>query len=165
MPLLEGLDGVQKMSKSLGNYIGINEPPEDIFGKIMSISDPLMWRYYELLSDKDLAEIRMYQEQVEKGSLHPMEVKKSLGAELVARFHGSNAGGGGAKLFRKPIPKEIDRFRRPKTFLGRGTDLDLSPDRRFEICQINQRCSSLDCSGRCARGWRRDSRCEFSISR
>jgi len=87
MPLLEGLDGTQKMSKSLGNYIGINEPAEEIFGKIMSISDSLMWRYYELLSDKRLDELSALRAQVDSGQLHPMEAKKSLGTELVARFH------------------------------------------------------------------------------
>src|SRR5205807_1775179 len=91
MPLLEGLDGVQKMSKSLGNYIGITEAPEEMFGKIMSISDTLMWRYYELLSDRDLNVIQSLKAQVEAGSLHPMDAKKMLGAELVARFHGAPA--------------------------------------------------------------------------
>src|SRR5499433_3586996 len=89
MPLLEGTDGVHKMSKSLGNYIGINEAPEEMFGKVMSISDEVMWRYYELLSDKDLAEIQTLRSQVEEGSLHPMEIKKQLANELVSRFHGS----------------------------------------------------------------------------
>ena len=91
MPLLEGLDGVQKMSKSLGNYIGITDEPEDMFGKTMSISDDLMWRYYELLSDKPLSEIQAMKSAVENGSVHPMEAKKILGAELVARFHGPGA--------------------------------------------------------------------------
>ena len=89
LPLLEGTDGVQKMSKSLGNYVGINEAPEDMFGKIMSISDDLMWRYYELLSDRDLQEIQSLRSQVEIGALHPMDAKKALGTELVARFHGA----------------------------------------------------------------------------
>jgi len=88
MPLLEGLDGVNKMSKSLGNYIGINEPPDDIFGKIMSISDPLMIRYYELLSDTSLAELDLLKRGLEDGSVHPMEAKKALGCELVSRYHG-----------------------------------------------------------------------------
>ncbi len=91
MPLLEGLDGVQKMSKSLGNYVGINETPEDMFGKLMKISDDLMWRYYELLSDKDLDQIRTMRSQVESGALHPMDAKKSLAAELVGRYHDSKA--------------------------------------------------------------------------
>jgi len=91
MPLLEGLDGVHKMSKSLGNYIGITDTPEDMFGKAMSISDELMWRYYELLSDRTLKEIQTLRSQVENGSLHPMAAKKSLADELVARFHGTDA--------------------------------------------------------------------------
>jgi tyrosyl-tRNA synthetase len=91
MPLLEGTDGVQKMSKSLGNYIGINEPPEDIFGKVMSISDALMFRYYELLSDRSLAEIESLRAAIVAGARHPMDAKKALADELVARFHGAAA--------------------------------------------------------------------------
>jgi len=112
MPLLEGLDGVQKMSKSLGNYIGINEPAEQIFGKIMSISDALMWRYFELLSDKSLDQICELRRQVESGELHPMEVKKSLGAELVARFHDAAAAESAESYFavkfqKKALPSDI----------------------------------------------------------
>ncbi len=88
MPLLEGLDGVNKMSKSLGNYIGINEPADEIFGKIMSVSDTLMFRYYELLSDLSLADIQNMKTGVKEGSIHPMEAKKQLGREIVARYHG-----------------------------------------------------------------------------
>ncbi len=86
MPLLEGLDGVQKMSKSLGNYIGITDTPTDMFGKIMSISDVLMWRYYELLSFKPLAEIESYKVDIENGK-NPRDVKIDLAKELIARFH------------------------------------------------------------------------------
>ena len=112
MPLLEGLDGVQKMSKSLGNYIGITDAPEDMFGKVMSISDDLMWRYYELLSDRDLNQIQSIQSQVARGSIHPMEVKKSLGEELVARFHGTHAAAAARAYFearfqKKTAPEEI----------------------------------------------------------
>lgn len=89
MPLLEGLDGVNKMSKSLGNYIGINEPPDDIFGKIMSISDALMIRYYELLSDLPISGLNRLKQGLEDGSVHPMEAKKALGRELVTRYHGA----------------------------------------------------------------------------
>ncbi len=92
MPLLEGLDGVNKMSKSLGNYIGISEAPDDIFGKVMSISDELMLRYYELLSDKSIAEIEQLKKNLSDGSIHPMAAKKALGAELVDRFHGAGTG-------------------------------------------------------------------------
>lgn len=91
MPLLEGLDGINKMSKSLGNYIGINESPDDIFGKIMSITDELMVRYYELLSDLSLDDLGKLQNDLRDGAIHPMEAKKALGRELVARYHGSLA--------------------------------------------------------------------------
>ncbi|MGH7795514.1 MAG: tyrosine--tRNA ligase [Candidatus Binatia bacterium] len=106
MPLLEGLDGVQKMSKSLGNYIGINEPAEQIFGKIMSISDALMWRYFELLSDKGLDEIHDLRGQVERGEVHPMEVKKTLGAELAARFHDTAAAESARNYFETKFQKK-----------------------------------------------------------
>jgi tyrosyl-tRNA synthetase len=86
MPLLEGLDGVQKMSKSLGNYIGITDPPNDMFGKIMSISDDLMWRYYDLLSFKPKNEIEAIKQKVEAGT-NPRDTKIDLAKELIARFH------------------------------------------------------------------------------
>mgnify|MGYP003385224415 FL=1 len=86
MPLLEGLDGVQKMSKSLGNYIGITDSPTEMFGKIMSISDVLMWRYYELLSFKPLEEIEGYKVDISEGK-NPRDVKIDLAKELIARFH------------------------------------------------------------------------------
>jgi tyrosyl-tRNA synthetase len=91
MPILEGLDGVQKMSKSLNNYIGIAESPKDMFGKAMSISDELMFRYYLLLSDKSLAEIEVLKKAVADGSKHPMEAKKELAMEIVERFHSAEA--------------------------------------------------------------------------
>jgi len=90
MPLLEGLDGVNKMSKSLGNYIGIDEKPREIFGKVMSVSDELMWRYFDLLSFRDSAEIARLKASVASG-LNPRDVKVMLGQELVARFHSRGA--------------------------------------------------------------------------
>ncbi|MEM6406138.1 MAG: tyrosine--tRNA ligase [Pseudomonadota bacterium] len=90
LPLLEGLDGVRKMSKSLDNYIGITEPATDMFGKLMSISDELMWRYFELLSTRDMTEIEQLRAQVENG-MNPRDVKFMLGEELVARFHNTAA--------------------------------------------------------------------------
>jgi len=90
MPLLEGLDGVQKMSKSLGNYIGITESPRDMFGKLMSISDELMWRYFELLSFRPAADIASLQRQIEEGR-NPRDVKFELAGEIVARFHDAAA--------------------------------------------------------------------------
>lgn len=91
VPILEGLDGVQKMSKSLNNYIGINEPPDEMFGKLMSISDELMWRYFELLSFKPVGEIEKLRRQVAEGA-NPRDVKFLLGIEIVDRFHGAGAG-------------------------------------------------------------------------
>jgi len=87
MPILEGLDGVQKMSKSLNNYIGITEEPKDIYAKTLSVSDELMWRYYELLSEKSLEEIATIKENVQKGTLHPKVAKENLAFELVTRFY------------------------------------------------------------------------------
>jgi len=87
MPILEGLDGVQKMSKSLNNYIGITEEPKDIYAKTLSLSDNMMWRYYELLSEKELEEIVNMQENVKNGTLHPKLAKENLALELVTRFY------------------------------------------------------------------------------
>jgi len=92
MPLLEGLDGVNKMSKSLGNYVGITESPNEIFGKLMSISDNLMWRYFELLSLKrSVDEIKVMREHAHRGEENPKNFKAELAQELVARFHGEQA--------------------------------------------------------------------------
>ncbi len=90
MPLLEGLDGVNKMSKSLGNYVGITEPPGEIFGKLMSISDTLMWKYLELLSFRTLEELRAWKDEVAAGR-NPRDIKVLLAQEMVARFHGEAA--------------------------------------------------------------------------
>ncbi|MDH5298234.1 MAG: tyrosine--tRNA ligase [Desulfobulbaceae bacterium] len=91
LPLLEGLDGVNKMSKSLGNYIGITESADDIYGKVLSVSDTLMFRYYELLSDLTSEEISVLARGIENGSLHPKAVKQQLARELTTRFHGQEA--------------------------------------------------------------------------
>ena len=90
MPILEGLDGVQKMSKSLGNYIGITDAPDDMFGKLMSISDGLMWRYFELLSFRPLSEIDSLKQQINEG-LNPRDVKFMLAEEIISRFHNEKA--------------------------------------------------------------------------
>ena len=92
MPILEGLDGVEKMSKSLNNYIGITESPNDMFGKIMSISDDLMFRYYEIITEIPLEKIAEMKKQAEEGTLHPMEAKKELGVELVKIYHNEEEG-------------------------------------------------------------------------
>ena len=100
-PLLVGLDGVNKMSKSLGNYVGITEPPETIFGKMMSVSDELMQTYYELLSDVSVAELAALRAGLADGSRHPMEAKVALARELVARFHGMAAAREAEEGFRR----------------------------------------------------------------
>jgi tyrosyl-tRNA synthetase len=92
MPILEGLDGVQKMSKSLGNYVGIRDEPNEMFGKLMSISDDLMWRYFELLSFRPTREIVEWRRQVDQEGLNPRDIKFKLAEELVDRFHGAGAG-------------------------------------------------------------------------
>ena len=111
MPLLEGLDGVQKMSKSLGNYIGITESPKEIFGKLMRISDTLMWRYFDLLSAKTPAEIAALKKTVDAGK-NPRDVKFELGQEIVARFHNQAAAIAAQEAFiqqfqQKQMPDEI----------------------------------------------------------
>ena len=115
MPILEGLDGVQKMSKSLGNYIGVTDEPFDMFGKVLSISDELMWRYFELLSSKSLKEIEEIKKGVENGTMHPKKVKEDLAAEIVDRFHGVGAGALAKAEFekvfaKKDIPTDIPEF-------------------------------------------------------
>ena len=92
MPILEGLDGVEKMSKSLNNYIGITEAPNDMFGKVMSISDELMWNYYEVATDVPMEEIARLKAGVADGSIHPMDCKKRLGAEIVTIYHNEEEG-------------------------------------------------------------------------
>jgi len=127
LPLLEGLDGVQKMSKSLNNHIGIAAAPEEMYGRAMSISDDLMWRYYELLSDRGLAEIEGAKAALLAGTSHPMEIKKRLAFELVARFHGPGAAAAAQAYFetrhqRRQIPKEIGKH--------------FSPPERIGVCQL-----------------------------
>ena len=113
MPLLEGLDGTNKMSKSLGNYVGITEPPSEIFGKIMSVSDELMLRYYELLSSISNTEIEALKDGLKKGTAHPKDAKSNLAKEIVARFHGKDAAVKAASEFdrvfkSKGLPEAIE---------------------------------------------------------
>lgn len=122
MPLLEGLDGVNKMSKSLGNYVGINEPPNEIFGKLMSISDDLMWRYIELLSFESLETIRHWKAEVE-GGRNPRDVKVLFAQEIVSRFHGAGAGETAlaefeARFKQGEIPDDMPEFS-----FGTGTEV------------------------------------------
>src|SRR5258708_11632533 len=113
-PILEGLDGVQKMSKSYGNAIGIKEPPLEMYGKLMSISDKMMWRYYELLTDVQMAEIEKMKRKVASGELHPMRLKRDLASRIVGDFHGQAAAGSADETWiqifqKKEVPKIIDR--------------------------------------------------------
>ncbi len=115
MPILEGLDGVQKMSKSLGNYIAVADMPSEMYGKILSISDTLMWRYYELLSTQTLDQIEVLKAGVENGSLHPKKVKEELAVEITARFHSATEAHAAADEFQRvhaqsEIPLEMDEY-------------------------------------------------------
>jgi tyrosyl-tRNA synthetase len=112
-PLLEGTDGVQKMSKSLGNYIGINEPPQEMFGKVMSISDELMWRYYELLTDLRVDEIKRLREAAESGERNPRDLKVELAKHVITDFHSAQAAREAEEEFKrifqqKQAPEEIE---------------------------------------------------------
>jgi tyrosyl-tRNA synthetase len=106
MPILEGLDGVQKMSKSLNNYIGVTDEANNMFGKVLSISDELMWRYFELLSSKSLKEIKELKDGVQNGTIHPKDVKDSLAIEIVDRFHGAGLGIKAQEEFKKVFAKK-----------------------------------------------------------
>ena len=122
MPIIEGLDGVQKMSKSLGNYVGISESPKDMFGKLMSITDELMFRYYELLSDMSLKDIAKMKQDIETGDFHPMTAKKNLAKEIVSRYHGTKAGVEAEEEFvrvfsNKNIPTDIQEYKIQGCFL------------------------------------------------
>lgn len=115
MPILEGLDGIQKMSKSLDNYIGITEEPNNIYAKVLSISDELMWRYYELLSSLELEEVNELKINVENGKVHPKNAKENLAIELVTRFYNQELANIAKEEFDKvfksnEIPSNIDEF-------------------------------------------------------
>ena len=119
VPILEGLDGVNKMSKSLGNYIGINEPPEVMFRKVMQVSDGLMFRYYELLTDTSVTQIAEMRSRIASGELHPMEAKIALGKSIVADFHSAEEAERAAEVFnsvvrRKEVPDDIQDVPMPE---------------------------------------------------
>jgi tyrosyl-tRNA synthetase len=118
LPLLVGLDGVQKMSKSLNNYIGINEPPSEIFGKVMSISDEIMFLYYELVTDVPIEEINTYRGKIEDGTVNPRDVKVRLAKEICTQFYNSETALKAEAEFnrifvRKDVPEEIEEFEIP----------------------------------------------------
>ena len=154
MPLLEGLDGVNKMSKSLGNYIGITESADDIYGKVMSVSDSLMFRYYELLSDLPASEIKTLESDMQEGSIHPKEVKIKLAKELTARFYGPDAAEKAEEIFEQVfkhhgLPEDIPELYLnkdegevwlPKLLVKAGLTESTSEARRL----IKQQAVSLD---------------------
>jgi tyrosyl-tRNA synthetase len=112
-PLLEGLDGVEKMSKSLGNYVGVTESPGEMFGKLMSVSDDLMWRYYLLLTDLSAAEVDALEAGVARGDVHPKHAKVDLAKRIVSDFHGAAAAEAAAEAFerrfaRKEVPADLE---------------------------------------------------------
>jgi tyrosyl-tRNA synthetase len=122
-PLLEGLDGEKKMSKSLGNYIGITESPGDMFRKVMQISDGLMFRYYELLTDISMSEISAMQERIARGELHPMEAKIELGKLIVSDFHSAADAAYAADKFnrevrQKEVPSDVKTVPLPEGVMG-----------------------------------------------
>jgi len=137
-PIIEGLDGVQKMSKSLGNAIGIQEPPLEMYGKVMSISDPMMWRYYELLTDVQLPEIEKMKREVGSGQAHPMRLKRALAERIVQDFHGRNeavsADESWVQMFQnRELPQMIDKtpvsFGDTKAKIGLGDVLPAERER------------------------------------
>ncbi|GAB4348386.1 MAG: tyrosine--tRNA ligase [Candidatus Abyssubacteria bacterium] len=115
MPLLEGIDGVQKMSKSLGNHIGINEPPDEIYGKTMSVADELMWKYFALATEVSEPEIEQMMQEVASGKMHPKEAKQRLAREIVTLYHGADKALEAEKRFekvfaRKELPEDMPRL-------------------------------------------------------
>lgn len=125
VPILEGLDGVNKMSKSLNNYVGISEQPSEMFGKLMSITDELMMRYYLLLSDLSLAEIEQMKKNIAEGALHPMEAKKRLAVEIVTRYWGARAGADARENFEKVFSNKENPEDMPEFISGSKSLLDI----------------------------------------
>lgn len=147
MPILVGLDGQRKMSKSLGNYVGISEPPAEIFGKIMSIPDDLMWTYYDLVTDGTPAEIAALEKEVANGAAHPMDVKMRLAREIIAGFHDQETAQKAADNFQRvfrdrqaPMDAEVRRIPRgpAKKLVALLTELKLSPSKNEAARLIEQ---------------------------
>ena len=151
MPILEGLDGVNKMSKSLGNYIGVTEEPKNIYGKVLSISDELMWRYYELLSSKSLTEIAQLKEDVASRTVHPKTAKENLALEITTRFYNEELATLAKEEFNsvfkaKKVPTEMSEFEMSEgiwicqALLDAGLEISTSQARR----DIKQNAVSID---------------------
>ncbi len=153
MPILVGLDGQRKMSKSLGNYIGINESPTDIFGKIMSIPDELMWTYYDLVTDLTPEQIAALKKEVASGATHPMDAKMRLAQEVIAGFHGQDAARKAAENFQRVFrdrqaPAEAETQKIPqgaaKKLAALLAELKLAPSKNEAIRLIEQGAVEID---------------------
>ena len=126
MPILVGLDGQRKMSKSLGNYVGINEPPSDMFGKLMSLSDEMMWPYFDLVTDRTPEQIAALASEVKSGAKHPMDVKMALAEEIIAGFHGPDAARKAAAEFQRVFRDREAPDEAPTQNVARGTSKRLT---------------------------------------
>jgi tyrosyl-tRNA synthetase len=135
-PIIEGLDGVQKMSKSLNNAIGIHEPPQEMYGKLMSISDELMWRYWTLLTDLRQSEIDHMQADVASGRLHPMEAKKRLARTIVAGFHSEEAARAADENWAKQFQQKSDDIEGLEEVAVRESDLTRDIDGRIRLSKL-----------------------------
>jgi tyrosyl-tRNA synthetase len=153
MPILVGLDGQRKMSKSLGNYVGITEPPNEMFGKMMSIPDELMWSYYELLTDRAPKEIVTLQKEVSAGKLHPMDAKMRLAEEVISDFQGKEAARKAAEHFQRVFRDRQAPEEAPTVRLARGqaqkltallVDLKLAPSKAEAERLIKQKAVEID---------------------
>src|SRR5260370_14571382 len=153
MPILVGLDGQRKMSKSLGNYIGITEPPADMFGKIMSIPDDLMWTYYELVTDRIPQQIAALKHEVSSGTLHPMDAKMRLAEEIVLGFHGPDPARKAAENFRRvfrdrqsptDVPVQKIPVGPPKKLIALLVELKLPPSKNKPEPPTKQRGAYLN---------------------
>ena len=153
MPILVGLDGSRKMSKSLGNYVGITEPPQEMFGKIMSIPDELMWNYYELVTDRSESEIAALKGEVQSGKLHPMDAKMRLGEEIVSGFQGADAARKAAENFQRvfrdrqaPSDAPVQKIPRgaPKKLTALLVELKLAPSKSEAERLIKQKGVEID---------------------
>ncbi len=160
MPLLEGTDGLQKMSKSTGNYIGISEPPSEMFGKIMSISDDLMWRYYELLTDLSVSEIAAMRESAERGQRNPRDIKVELAKHIITDFHSAADATRAEEEFNrifknKQEPEEVEEYalesgiwKLPRLLVETGLAASMGEARRLieqgGVQVNNERCARVD---------------------
>jgi tyrosyl-tRNA synthetase len=153
MPILVGLDGQRKMSKSLGNYVGITEAPGEIFGKMMSIPDELMWSYYELVTDRTPQEIAALKQEVASGKLHPMEAKMRLAEEVISDFHGQAAARKAAENFQRVFRDRQAPVESPIAKLPRGpakklttllVDLKLAPSKAEAERLVKQKAVEID---------------------